>query len=102
MHHMHYFFFPSQGNSSTDPVLFWFNGGPGCSSLLGALYEHGPFLVNDAFGMLMNNKYSWNKKASVVYIESPSEVGFSYIENKPDGYAWNDEDVSILNRDAVL
>lgn len=71
-HHMHYFFFPSQSNNSSDPVLFWFNGGPGCSSLLGALYEHGPFLVNDAFGMLMNNKYSWNKKASVVYIESPS------------------------------
>lgn len=68
VHHMHYFFFPSQDNYSTDPVLFWFNGGPGCSSLLGALYENGPFLINDAFGMIMNNKFSWNKKASVVYI----------------------------------
>jgi carboxypeptidase C (cathepsin A) len=67
-YHMHYFFFPSQSNYSSDPVLFWFNGGPGCSSLLGALYEHGPFLINDAFGSLMNNKFAWNKKASVVYI----------------------------------
>jgi len=102
VHHMHYFFFPSQSNSTTDPVLFWFNGGPGCSSLLGALYEHGPFLINDAFGMLMYNKYSWNQKASVVYIESPSEVGFSYIDNKPKNYSWTDEAVAILNRDAVL
>lgn len=29
-------------------------------------------------------------------------MGFSYIDNKPDGYAWNDEAVAVLNRDAVL
>jgi cathepsin A (carboxypeptidase C) len=101
-HHMHYFFFPSQSNNTIDPVVFWFNGGPGCSSLLGALYEHGPFLVNDAFGMMMYNKYSWNQKANVIYIESPSEVGFSYIDNKPVNYSWTDDAVAILNRDAVL
>ena len=54
--HMHYFFFPSQSSQpEKDPVLFWFNGGPGCSSLLGALYEHGPFICNDAFGSLVDN-----------------------------------------------
>ena len=66
--HMHYFFFPSQNSPSTDPILIWFNGGPGCSSLLGALYEHGPFILNDAFGALINNQWSWNKKANVLYI----------------------------------
>jgi carboxypeptidase C (cathepsin A) len=41
---MHYFFFPSQNNPAKDPVLLWLNGGPGCSSLLGAVQENGPFV----------------------------------------------------------
>ena len=97
--HMHYFFFPSQSNPQTDPVLFWFNGGPGCSSLLGALYEHGPFLINDAFASLIENQFAWNKKANVVYIESPANVGFSYMDTKPP--VWNDELVAKLNARAI-
>ena len=97
--HMHYFFFPSQNNPDTDPVLFWFNGGPGCSSLLGALYEHGPFILNDAFGALIYNRYSWNLKANVVYIESPAQVGFSYMDGKPP--TWTDSLVATLNAAAI-
>jgi carboxypeptidase C (cathepsin A) len=96
---MHYFFFPSQGKPETDPVLFWFNGGPGCSSLLGALYEHGPFLVNDAFASLIYNQYGWNLRANVVYIESPAQVGFSYMDGKAP--RWNDDLVAKLNARAV-
>ena len=78
---MHYFYFASQSSQpEKDPILFWFNGGPGCSSLLGALYEHGPFIFNDAFGSLLDNPEAWNKRAHVVYIESPAQVGFSYLE----------------------
>lgn len=32
---IHYLFFEAQNNSADAPVLIWFNGGPGCSSMLG-------------------------------------------------------------------
>jgi carboxypeptidase C (cathepsin A) len=41
--HLHYLLVLSENNPSTDPVIVWFNGGPGCSSLDGYVYEHGPF-----------------------------------------------------------
>jgi carboxypeptidase C (cathepsin A) len=44
---LHYAFVESQDAPATDPVVIWFNGGPGCSSLLGYFQEHGPFIIDD-------------------------------------------------------
>uniref|UniRef100_A0A0M3JA00 Uncharacterized serine carboxypeptidase (inferred by orthology to a C. elegans protein) n=1 Tax=Anisakis simplex TaxID=6269 RepID=A0A0M3JA00_ANISI len=77
-HFLHYWFVESQGDPQADPVIFWFNGGPGCSSLDGLLNEMGPYLVNADGKTLRANEYAWNKMASVIYIESPAGVGYSY------------------------
>ncbi|CAN0909420.1 Serine carboxypeptidase-like 45 [Linum grandiflorum] len=76
-----YYFAEAQTDSASKPLVLWLNGGPGCSSVgAGAFSEHGPFKPN-ASGVLINNDYSWNKEANMLYLESPAGVGFSYSAN---------------------
>ncbi|KAL5992719.1 hypothetical protein ACLOJK_013638 [Asimina triloba] len=79
-----YYFTESPENASTKPLVLWLNGGPGCSSLIGAMTELGPFRVNPDGKTLFRNDYAWNNVANVIYLESPAGVGFSYSNTSSD------------------
>ncbi|CAN1344497.1 Serine carboxypeptidase-like 40 [Linum perenne] len=83
---MYYYFAEAQHpNKEELPLVLWLNGGPGCSSLgYGAMTEQGPFRVGSDGKTLFTNKYSWNRVANLLFVESPAGVGFSYSNTTSD------------------
>ncbi|KAJ0522478.1 putative carboxypeptidase D [Helianthus annuus] len=80
-----YYFAESIHRPSQKPLVLWLNGGPGCSSIGGGtMMELGPFRVNNDGKTLSINKYSWNKVANMLFLESPAGVGFSYSNKSSD------------------
>lgn len=81
---IHYVFAPAKKDSDKAPLTIWFNGGPGCSSLIGYLQEIGPYIVGNDFELgddLTKNEYSWNQQSNLLFLESPALVGFSTDTN---------------------
>jgi cathepsin A (carboxypeptidase C) len=78
--HFFFWFFESRNNPETDPVVLWLNGGPGCSSLTGLFMELGPASVNKNI-TIANNPSSWNSNASVIFLDQPVNVGYSYSDS---------------------
>lgn len=99
---LHYMFVESQSNPAEDPVVLWLNGGPGCSSLLGFIQEHGPVVIPDYTKELVLNKFAWNKNANIIYLESPAGVGYSYNDNGESDLKYDDDIVANDNRNALL
>ncbi len=75
------------------PVILWLNGGPGSSSVLGMLQEHGPLLI-DKDGGLMDNPYAWTTVGHLLVLESPAGVGYSYCAEMERGGSCANTDIS--------
>lgn len=90
----HYYFWkfsdPQPLPENNNRTIFWFNGGPGCSSMDGALLELGPFRVN-LDGKVIYNSGTWHKLADVIFVDQPAGTGFSYS----DEYASELSDVAF-------
>ena len=94
---LHYTFLESLGDPTKDPVILWLNGGPGCSSLFGLFQEIGPYIYN---GTTWNfNNFTWLQNASILILESPLGVGFSYNLNDINH---SDTETVVENYNALL
>lgn len=75
--HFFYWFFESRNDPKNDPIILWLNGGPGCSSTTGLFFQLGPSSINSKLRPVYN-PHSWNSNASVIFLDQPVGVGYSY------------------------
>ncbi|KAF8148174.1 serine carboxypeptidase [Mycena galopus ATCC 62051] len=78
--HLFFYFFESRNDPDSDDVIFWTNGGPGCSSGMGLFMELGPCRVHNAENGTVFHPESWNSNANIFFIDQPIGVGFSYAD----------------------
>ena len=94
-------FVESQVDAEHAPLIVWFNGGPGCSSLANMLQEHGPYVFKGLDSKFTKNEHSWNKEANVLYIEQPAGVGYSKCASD-DSCKWDDNNASAANLETLI
>ncbi|KZV66346.1 serine carboxypeptidase [Peniophora sp. CONT] len=72
-----FWFFAARHDPENKPLVAWFNGGPGATSMIGLFSELGPCrTLNDSSGMELNPT-SWSEFANIIFIDSPVGVGYS-------------------------
>ncbi|KAJ1950743.1 hypothetical protein FBU59_000536 [Linderina macrospora] len=77
--HFFFWFFEARKVKREDaPIILWLNGGPGCSSFTGLLMELGPCRVSEGGNGTNHNPFGWNDRAHIIFLDQPTNVGFSY------------------------
>lgn len=78
--HLFFWHFANRHIGDKQRTVIWLNGGPGCSSMDGALMEVGPYRVQPG-GQLEYNNGSWDEFANLLFVDNPVGTGFSYVSS---------------------
>lgn len=77
--HLFYWMFEAENTArSPVPLVMWLNGGPGCSSFSGLFSGVGPCFIGNDSASTYPNPYSWNKQAHLLFLDQPTNVGYSF------------------------
>lgn len=94
---MFYWYFPAvKPQVPNPPLIFWFQGGPGSSSMIGQFFGNGPIYLT-ANNTLARRETHWADEYSVVYIDQPVGTGYSYVTRLQDNTS--DEEVEPVEGD---
>ncbi|KAF9225157.1 peptidase S10 serine carboxypeptidase [Gyrodon lividus] len=77
--HLFFWFFEFRSSPFEGPLVLWLNGGPGCSSSTGLLFELRPCSTADKGNTTIHNPYSWNTRMNMIFLDQPVGAGYSYI-----------------------
>jgi carboxypeptidase D len=75
--HLFFWLFHNRHIGDRQRTVIWLNGGPGCSSMDGALMEVGPYRVKG--DKLEHNEGSWDEFTNLLFVDNPVGTGFSYV-----------------------
>lgn len=62
------------------PLIIYFNGGPGCSSLIAFSKGVGPYFFTDKSKFIVNEN-GWHQHASLLFIDNPTGAGYSFSDS---------------------
>ena len=93
----------SKNDTKKTPLVIWLQGGNGCSSLIGAMTENGPYMSPHAVnGSLLTNPYSLHHLSHVLYLDRPAGSGYSYSRGAPNETWANDKQTALDSRDVLM
>ncbi|KAL9649724.1 hypothetical protein ABK040_009539 [Willaertia magna] len=99
--HLWYYFQQCQEDPFNKPLILFLNGGPGCSGMeywgsnignVQIFKDTTTTITTDREEIyLKDNPYSFNRFSNIIYLDSPSGVGFSYSNSVNDYQNIGDE-----------